>query len=189
MNDTTKIRQHAIAVVIARRLNRDKDSPFRGLIKTPWNPRGIVHRNIIVKMVEQSISRGTLGDFKETFDVEEGLLLFVAFWWAVKMTFHEAWYLPPRVSRLMHPTGILALGQVMDESVARHREKGRPSFGVFVRALSFLAPFCRWTQGAWSFGNGEKRPWNSLQATPNDVDCLGAYLVGLYRRLAWLMRK
>jgi DGQHR domain-containing protein len=178
-----------LAALLTQRLNADEDSPFKGLVKMPSNPDGLVQDNTLMKMVEQSVADGALADFKDLetdgFDVEKSLTLLKTFWRAVQKTFPEAWGLPPKASRLSHAAGVLALGLVMDASCARHRENGLPVEKTFADELTVLAPHCHWTDGSWNFGGGNKRPWNSIQSTPKDVNQLSDYLLALYKRLIW----
>jgi DGQHR domain-containing protein len=187
------ILKRKLAAALTQRLNHDEDSPFRGLVKMPTNAEGVVQDNTLMRMVEASVADGALSDFRdaedEGFDVERALSLLKTFWRAVARTFPDAWGLPPRVSRLSHAAGVLALGLVMDACVARHRERGLPSEEVFNEELGVLAPHCHWTEGAWNFGSGNKRPWNSIQSTPKDVNALNDHMLALYKRLVWKARK
>jgi DGQHR domain-containing protein len=186
------ILKRKLAALLTQRLNADEDSPFRGLVKMPSNPDAIVQDNTLMKMVEASVADGALSDFKSEdsgFDVDAALALLKTFWRAVQKTFPDAWGLPPRLSRLSHAAGVLALGLVMDACVARHRERGLPSQKVFAEELAVLAPHCHWTDGSWNFGGGDKRPWNSIQSTPKDVTLLGDHMLSLYKKLVWKAKK
>ena len=177
-----------LAALMAQRLNADEDSPLKGLVKMPTNPDGVVQDNTLMRAVEQSAADGALADFRGEageFDVEGALSLLKTFWRAVAATFPDAWGLPPRVSRLTHAAGVLALGLVMDATCARHREDGLPSEETFAAELGVLAPHCRWTEGSWNFGQGVKREWNDIQNNSKDVALLSDHLLALYKRLIW----
>jgi DGQHR domain-containing protein len=188
-----RIIKRQLAALLTQRLNADEDSPFKSLVKMPSNSNGIVQDNTLMKMVEASVVDGALSDYKDAeaggFDVNKALVLLKTFWRAVRTTFPEAWGRPPKTSRLTHAAGVLALGLVMDACVARHREKGLPSEEVFATELATLAQHCHWTDGAWNFGSGNKRPWNSIQSTPKDVNLLNDHMLALYKRLVWKTKK
>jgi DGQHR domain-containing protein len=187
------ILKRKLAALLTQRLNADTDSPFKGQVKMPSNPDGVVQDNTLMKMIEASVADGALSDFKDTendtFEVEKAVALLKAFWRTVQQTFPDAWGLQPRLSRLSHAAGVLALGLVMDACVARHRERGLPGEAVFAEELAVLAPHCHWCDGAWNFGAGNKRPWNSIQSTPKDVNLLNDHLLALYKRLVWRAKK
>jgi len=171
------------------RLNRDAESPFKGMIQTPTTPTGIIKDNSILRMIENSISDGALYRFtgvenRETDDTAVMALL-MRFWSAVRQVFPSAWKLPPRRSRLMHGVGIVSLGFLMDAIAERLRKKSIPSSSDFAGDLRGIQEVCRWTDGYWDFGPGLKRKWNELQNTPRDVQLLANYLLHEYKQRVW----
>ncbi len=44
---------------------------------------------------------------------------------------------------------------------------------------------CRWTDGYWDFGPGQKRRWNEIQNTGKDIQLLSNYLLVQYKALVW----
>lgn len=186
----TALQRRRFPTVLLDRLNLDPDSPFRGLIRTPTRPAGVVKDNSLLRMLENSLTDGALYRFRGSSDggpadVPGMLGVLKAFWGAVAEVFPEAWKLPPRRSRLLHGAGVVALGFVMDAIADRHRSKAGPAGKHFRPDLEPLKPVCRWTDGYWEFGPGLQRKWNEVQNTPRDVQMLANYLLVQYRRLVW----
>lgn len=170
---------------LLERLNRDEDSPLRGLIQTPTTPTGVIKDNSILRMLENSTSDGALfayranGASKAASD--QMLRVVKAYWSAVKVVFADAWGLPPRRSRLMHGAGITGLGYVMDVAAHRHPAECTEA-RHFIPDLQAIEPVCRWTSGTWDFGNGMTRNWNEIQNTGKDIQVLATYLLQEHRR-------
>ena len=172
---------------ILDRLNRDKDSPLKGMIKTPTTPDGTIKDNSILKMLENSLSDGVLYRFRDPSDgrgdIEAMLTVLKNFWSAVAALFDKAWGLPPRRSRLTHGAGVVSLGFLMDAIADRYRNEivGTPSEEQFSLDLEPLGPICRWTDGYWEFGPGAQRKWNEIQNTNRDIQVLANYLLVQYQ--------
>jgi DGQHR domain-containing protein len=175
------------------RLNRDADSPLKGLVQTPTTPEGIIKDNSVLRMLENSLTDGLLyrlrGITAESADTEGMLSVLRAFWTAVRRVFSEAWGLPPRRSRLMHGAGIVGLGFLMDAIAERHRVGGLPSEEDFETDLRPLREVCRWTDGYWDFGPGHQRRWNEIQNTSKDIQLLANYLLVQYKGRVWYSAK
>lgn len=171
------------------RLNRDADSPLKGLVQTPTTPEGIIKDNSILRMLENSLSDGVLyrlrGSTTVSADTEGMLAVLRTFWTAVGRVFSEAWGLPPRRSRLMHGAGIVSLGFLMDAIAERHRAAGLPSEEQFETDLRPIREVCRWTDGYWDFGPGHQRRWNEIQNTSKDIQLLANYLLVQYKARVW----
>lgn len=167
------------------------EGPFGGRIKTATNPDGVIQDNSVLRMLQNSLSEGGLYRFRdpETGRGDEDRMLEVLsnFWTAVEETFPEAWKEPvtPRKSRLLHGAGIVSMGFVMDSIMDRRWETPVPATEDFEADLAPLAPYCRWTNGTWDFGPGNKRKWNDLQNTSKDTQLLTNYLLSRYRELVW----
>ena len=172
-------------------LNRDPDSPFKGLIRrssTNGSGRGraVIADAAIVQMVHDSLMspRGCLFTYRnvatgtqDLAGIREALLIF---WNAVRGEFPDAWGVPPSRSRLMHGAGIRAMGRVMDQ-VMKGGDSGGPSPHLRVRReVAKLRPICRWTGGTWDILNGMR--WNEIQNVPTHVRALGDALVRAYLR-------
>lgn len=177
-----KLRKKQIPAHLVRCLNLQADSPFAGRIRTATNPEGVIRDNSLIRMLENSLSDGALYQYcrpGRPADVRGMLKLLKAYWWAVRLTFEDAWDLPPRKSRLMHGAGIVSLGFVMD-AVA----ESAPRSGTtrdFERELAVLRPYCKWTRGRWRFGGGEVRNWDEIQNTSKDIQLVADLLLSRYR--------
>jgi len=174
---------------ILDRLNRDPASPLKGMIQTPTTPDGIIKDNSILRMIENSLSDGALYRFtgESSGDTNEhGIVTTLSrYWTAVRNVFSSAWKLPPRRSRLMHGVGIVSLGFVMDAISDRLRKRSVPSVMEFAEDLKGIREVCRWTEGYWDFGPGQKKKWNELQNTSKDTQLLANYLLIQYKSRVW----
>jgi len=169
-------------------LNRNEDSPLRGMIQTPTTPDGIIKDNSILKMLENSLSDGVLYRFRDnegTGDTESMMEILKHFWTSVREVFNSAWGLPPRQSRLMHGAGVVSLGFLMDAISDRHRKSRIPSRNLYTADLLPLFDECRWTDGYWDFGPGAQRKWNEIQNTTRDIQLLSNHLLIRYKALVW----
>lgn len=166
-------------------LNAKTNSPFRRLIHTPTNPKGVIKDNSILRMLESSLSEGVLYEFrsKEGENVDAMLTVLCNYWNAVKEVFPEAWAKPPKRSRLMHGAGILSMGLVMDAISDRHRNRIHLKKDMYAEDLKPLQSVCRWTEGVWDFGPGQKRKWDEIENTPSDIKLLSTYLLDCYKEL------
>lgn len=171
---------------LLERLNHDLDSPLRGMIRTPTAPDGVIKDNSILRMVENSLTDGTLYPHRDPEtgrgDVEPMLSILKNYWTAVAEVFEHAWGLPPRHSRLMHGVGITSLGFVMDAIADRHPEEAVVSREQFIEGLAVIEPVCAWTSGYWNFGEGVVRKWNELQNIQRDINIVTSYLLRTYRQ-------
>jgi hypothetical protein len=109
-----------------------------------------------------------------------GQRLFVwEYYHAVQHVFADDWTgKTPKTSRLVHGTGIIALGYVMD---FLNGTTGAASRDEFARGLRLLKGKTAWSDGEWEFGS-ERRRWNGLQNVPSDVRQLTLYLVQVLKR-------
>lgn len=183
------LQRRRFPAVLLYRLNLDRDSPLRGLIRTPTVMTGLIKDNSLLKMLENSLSDGLLFRFRAEDGgngiVEEMLAPLKDFWSAVAEVFKSAWGLPPRRSRLMHGAGVVSLGFLMDAIADRYRRSGVPTREQFRANLQPLAEVCCWTDGHWEFGPGHVRKWNEVQNTPKDIQTLANYLLVQYRQRVW----
>jgi DGQHR domain-containing protein len=183
------LRKYRLPSVLLDRLQRDADSPLKGLIHTPTNPEGVLKDSSVLKMLDNSLSNGGLFFFRDRqtgMPDREGMLrLLKDYWSAVAVVFAGAWGKPPRESRLSGGPGVIALGIVMDTIIDRHRATGLPSRAQFQTDLEPLQAVCCWTDGVWDFGPDHQRRWNDLQNTPGDVRLLTNYLTTQYRFRVW----
>lgn len=176
--------------LLTERLNYDDDSPFRHVVQTATNPKGLVKDNSLIRMLENSLDSGILFRLRGAADPEaatEAMLEVVKdYWVAVSNVFPQAWNLPAKRSRLMHGAGIVSMGLLMDIIGARLQEQSAPpSYDQFVQDLTPLRDACRWTDGIWDFGPGNQRKWSTLQNTSADIKTLSGYLYHQYRSRVW----
>lgn len=185
------LERRKLPAFLLNRLNHDADSPLRGMIQTPTVPGGVIKDNSILKMLEHSLSDGTLFHVSRgTEDPDEvAVNVLKNYWSAVEQVFPEAWGLPPRKSRLMHGAGIIAMGFVMDAIADRYGNSGGLTIRRCVDNLTPLSSACRWTRGEWSLSKGVKRRWDDIQNTPQDVEILVDFLLSTYRQKVWSKRR
>jgi hypothetical protein len=170
---------------LLERLNYEGESPLHQMIHTPTTPEGVIKDNSIFRMLENSLSDGSLYRFRnpETGegDTDQMLSLLMDYWAAVRDVFPDAWGLPPRRSRLMHGVGIVSMGFVMDAIVDHHWRRRVPSYRDFLRDLDQMKDVCHWTNGLWDLGRHHQRKWNDLQNTPRDIQLLTNFLLFEYK--------
>jgi len=164
-------RRHPAELV--ERLNFDKDSPLKGLIRTPTNGRGLIADNSMLTMLSNSLTDGILYRFD---NIEDQLTILKRFWTAVSQVFPADWGQPPKRSRLMHGAGVIALGFVMDTIAERSRTK-TPTVTQFQQPLTALAPCCHWSDGTWTFGGGNQLRWNEIQNVPRHIQMVANLLL------------
>src|SRR6266545_1410933 len=180
-----------IPAALCEMLNRDPESPFRGLIRRASTPPGqrrqaVVADTGLIKVLEDSLNlpSGCLFPHRniatgET-DFERIRSILLVYWNAVRDTFPEAWGLPPSKSRLMHSVGLRAMGRLMDR-VMGGLDPDIPRATHLVRQhLGRVAPTCHWTAGRWEELGGLK--WNELQNVPSHLRMLSNVLVRSYVR-------
>ena len=117
-----------IPSAICDMLNRDPESPFRGLVRRTSSDdsdrRQIVSDTALTRILQDSLNSpaGCLFAYRNLATNETDLLsirsVLLTYWNAVKRTFPEAWGLPPTRSRLMHSAGLRVMGRLMDRVMA-----------------------------------------------------------------------
>jgi DGQHR domain-containing protein len=168
------------AAKVVERLNFTGGRALRGEIRQHTNPRGVISDTAMQKLVMNSASQGALREYVRLEDREDRAVeLINEFFEAVADVFGGEWVgMTPRVSRLRHGAGIVAMGFVMDLLVTC---KSSTTKADFVPALEILKPFTAWTSGSWNMG-GHVFPWNDIQNTPSDIDLLTRHLVSTTKR-------
>lgn len=172
-----RLSMRADAARLTEMLNYDEKSSLHGQIKQHTHPDGVIQDSVFQRMLMHSLSDGILHELMN--ESENGLFrcfeLVSDFFEAVQSVFHNAWKdHTPRTSRLVHGSGIIAMGFVMEELLARQPE---PNIACFEVELRKLEPVCAWTRGNWNFGPGEMRKWNDLQVIPKDYLQLSSFLI------------
>lgn len=168
-------------------LNQDKSSPLYKLIKRvsdeKSNSSSVITDTAVITMIRNSLNNplGALSQFrsangKDGIDLEGMYRVLCTYWSAVRDVFPDAWGKDPRKSRLMHSTGILAMGVLMDRIYARLSGVDE-DYKSIKRELDRIAPSCRWTSGNWDLIS---TPWNEIQNTPKDIKKLQDVLIRTY---------
>jgi len=136
----------------------------------------------MIKVISASLSDGFLWSITqkaETDQDEEMFQVLAAYWGAVRRVWHDIWDLPPRDSRLLHGSGVVALGYLMEQIICQ--TNGASDLDTFAAALRLVAPKCNWTDGWWEFGDGERRRWNEIQNLGRDAALLSGHLVRTFK--------
>lgn len=168
------------AAKVVERLNFTGGRALRGEIRQHTNPRGVISDTAMQKLVMNSASHGALREFVRLEDREDrAVALINEYFEAVAEVFGGEWVgMTPRVSRLRHGAGIVAMGFVMDLLVAQRNAMSKADF---IPVLEILKPFTAWTSGSWNM-DGHVFPWNAIQNTPSDIDLLTRHLVSTAKR-------
>lgn len=168
-------------------LNRDPESPFRGLIhriSRPGPVRGkIVSDTALIRILHESLNSpsGCLFPYRNLatnfVDMPSLRALLLTYWNGVRHTFPDAWGLSPRQSRLMHSAGLRAMGRLMDRIMASIDPKQHNASAAVRQELARIKPICHWTRGTWE-GMGLR--WYEIQNVPSHVRLLSNAIVGAY---------
>jgi len=183
-----KLATKRIPSLLCERLNRENGSPFRRLIRRATTPaecrrRAPIADLSVIRMLEESLTRpsGCLFRFHNLttgeIDAEEVWRVLTTYWSAVRETFPGAWGILPAQSRLMHGTGIRAMGRLMDRMMASFHVKDSNLKARLQGELRKIVPVCRWTSGRWEELNLE---WDDVQNIPRHLDLLSEFLIRTY---------
>lgn len=178
-----------IPSAICNLLNSEPRSPFCGLIArasttSDRKKSAVVVDTSIIKMIQDSLSTpsGCLFAYRNIATGEtdfDGIwATLIAFWTAVKRTFPEAWGKPPSKSRLMHGTGIRAMGRLMDRMMNSIDLHGRNTVADVQQELRPIISMCCWTEGRWK--ELDNLGWNEIQNVPQHLRLLSNLLVRTY---------
>jgi DGQHR domain-containing protein len=166
---------------IVDRLNFTKGSALQGEIRQHTNPAGMISDTAMQKFIMNSASDGAIREMFQFEDREnQAYQLVNEFFSAVREVFGPEWTgMTPRLSRLRHGAGIVAMGFVMDQL---YSGEGAFKQHQFERGLRLLQPHTAWTSGQWPLDAFDHRPWNGIQNTPSDIDLLTRYLVSALKK-------
>lgn len=169
-----------LAAELTERLNFDPASSLRKAVKMQTNPTGVIKDTALQKAIMNSESAGAVQILMSgKRDVTPAFELMNNFFAAVQEVFPSEWHgHKPATSRLVHGAGITALGYVMDEIYARHHATSQ---AAFADGLAPLVGKTAWTEGQWTFADGEVVRWNRIENVPRQIQQLAEYLVGLVR--------
>lgn len=168
-------------------LNRDPESPFRGLIRRTSNGnsnRGqIVSDTALTRILQESLNSpaGCLFPYRNLATNETDLAgvrsVLLTYWNAVRRTFPAAWGLSPKRSRLMHSAGLRVMGRLMDRVMASIDPTDRMASALTRQELARIRSICHWTSGIWE-GLGLR--WYEIQNVPSHVRLLSNFVLGAY---------
>ena len=170
-------------------LNFREPSPFKGLIRRESLSAEAKKQAVVTDTVLERVLRDNLGPSGCLFgfrnvatgevDVDRIWNILITYWTAVKNTFPNAWGKPPSESRLMHGTGLVAMGKLMDRIMGRLSAAEGINVARVEMELKLVEPICRWCEGEWEdFGN---LGWNELQNVPRHISGLSNLLVRAYQ--------
>lgn len=177
----TRMSSRSQAALVTEALNYRQGSSLKGLIKQQTNPKGVIRDTVLQRVIMNSLSDGALRLYagEDQLLLAQGVTTMSEFYHAVQHVFADDWVgQTPKTSRLLHGTGIIALGYVMDflNSVT-----GASTRDEFAAGLRLLKGKTAWSAGEWEFGS-ERRRWNGLQNVPADVRQLSFHLVQVLKR-------
>ena len=168
------------AARVVELLNFNGGRALRGQIRQHTNPGGVISDTAMQKLVMNSAAHGALREMLQFEDrANRAFALVNDFFDAVADVYGGEWVgMSPRLSRLRHGAGIVAMGFVMDllsEKLGVTTKEG------FIPGLELLKPFTAWTSGEWKMDD-HQIPWNDIQNTPTDIDLLSRHLVSATKR-------
>ncbi len=179
-----------IPSAITEALNFDPKSPFYGMIQkvsTDNNEefKPVIAHNSIITILKNSINNtaGCLFPYVNTndgvTDYENMLKIIYTYWNCVKKVFYEDWGKPTNQSRLMHGTGIFAIGALMDTIMRNVNPNDKKIDQRITKELSKLKPYCRWSNGTWEELGLD---WKEIQNTPQHKKMLTAFLIRKFNK-------
>lgn len=184
------LERRKLPATLLERLNTREESPLCGMVKTATCPDGLATDTAFLYALENSLRDGVLHRYRGRDDGGvlhpnlEAMERWVSSWWgAVRDTWPKEWGKKPKDSRLLHGAGVVALGLLMDTVGGALQQVGveEPTRERLTRELAQVVDVCAWSSGEWDFGAGQKRPWNQLQNTRQDVERIARLLELTYR--------
>jgi len=171
-----RLSSRAAAAALVERLNYDETSSLHGQIKQHTNPTGVIQDTVVQKVIMNSLNDGALRELSHDPESEENQFKLISnFYGAIQAVFENEWREhKPRSSRLIHSTGIMAMGFVMEHIYSKTHSIEK---NTFVPYLEQFIPSCAWTSGSWHFADDNTVPWNGLQFVPRDYLLLAQYLI------------
>lgn len=179
-----------IPSAITEILNFEPKSPFYGLIQkvskdNDENFKPVIAHNSIITVLRNSINNtaGCLFPYVNTttneIDYENILKIIYIYWNNVKKVFHEDWGKASNQSKLMHGTGIFAIGALMDTIMRNINPNDKKIEMRVFKELLKLKPYCRWSSGNWEELELE---WRDIQNIPLHKKLLTSYLIRQFNK-------
>jgi len=171
-------------------LNFDPKSPFYGLIHKVSTQgeekiKPIIAHNSVMTVLKNSLNNtgGCLFPYVningDESDTDTILKIIYIYWGCVKKVFHEDWGKPPAQSRLMHGTGLYAVGALMDTIMRNINPNDRKIENRITKELTKLKPHCKWSNGRWDELELE---WNDIENISKHKKMLSAYLIRKFNK-------
>lgn len=171
-------------------LSFDPKSPFCGLIQKVSTQddekiKPIIAHNSIITILKNSLNNtaGCLFPYVNMngheSDYTSIIKIIYIYWNSVKSVFHEDWGKSPTQSRLMHGTGLFAIGALMDTIMRNVNPDDKKIEYRVTKELMKLKPFCRWSNGTWEELGLE---WNDVQNISKHKKMLTAYLIRQFNK-------
>lgn len=181
--------KNKIPSAICNILNKDPESPFRGLIIRQTTDRtnnktAVITDNGLIQVIRTSLNNvhGCLYQYKNVatgeIDVESIRKVLNLYWMEVKNLFPDAWGKHASKSRLMGGVGIKSMGILMDRIMCNINPNEANVQQKVKKALKPIKPYCAWTDGTWKQLNNCS--WRQLQNTASDVKNLSNMLIRVY---------
>ena len=126
------------AALLTEALNYRNGSSLKGLIRQQTNPRGVIRDTVLQRVIMTSISDGALRLYanENALLLDKGFSLISEFFHAVQHVFRNDWeHHTPKTSRLIHGTGVTAMGYVMEAIHSATGTDEREAFAVGMRPL------------------------------------------------------
>lgn len=185
----TSLAKNRIPSALCSILDKDPESPFKGMIirqttDRAKNKQAVIADNSLIQVIRSSLNNvyGCLYQYRNVatgeIDVESIRKVLNLYWSEVRDTFPEAWGKHPSKSRLMGGVGMRSMGFLMDRIMGSIHPEDNQAKKKIHAALAALKPYCAWTAGQWPLLNG--RAWNQLQNTASDIKLLSNMLIRLY---------
>jgi DGQHR domain-containing protein len=177
----TRFSDRSVAAQLTARLNFDADSSLKGQVHQHTNPNGKISDTALQRVAMNSLRDGVLRELiKSPNGMDRCVSLLSEFYRAVQLVFKSDWEnRDPRNSRLVHGTGIVAMGYVMEILAVLD---GARDWEEFAKGLNCLAGKTAWTEGEWDFGGGDKRHWKAIQNINRDIIMIAQLLIGIVRQ-------
>jgi DGQHR domain-containing protein len=175
-----------VASKVVQLLRFDPDSPFyrriRGLGEQSESHN--ISQAALLSVIQTSIrKKGILFDLvdgKTKRHDSKGMARVVnVFFEGVRRTWPNAWEGNPKISRLVHGVGIVALGHLMDRVMQEVDARSPRAASMVANRLEGMRQRCAWTSGRWPV---LACAWNELQNTSQDKARLTEYLLKEYKR-------
>ena len=188
-NLPASLAKNKIPSALCNILNKDPQSPFKGLIIRQTTDKkldktAVITDNSLIQVIKKSLNsaHGCLYQYRNVatneIDLESVRKVLNIYWTGVKELFPEAWGIHPAKSRLMHGVGIKSMGVLMDRVMMDIMPDTQNAPEIIKKRLKCIIPVCAWTKGEWIKLNGI--PWNQLQNTAGHIRLLSNMLIRFY---------